>query len=343
MINHRTKIRILLCLSALTLLLIYLDHRWGRTPHTVGSSHERIQHRPTSHGELKNINPMVRVFESYRTPIEFYGKVVDQNGEPVGGASVKILPFDQPFGERESKSKMSLTSNADGTFFVKGIKGLAMGVEIRKEGYLVMPDYGLERPASSRRIEYGLDGSGGTQFKDPNHPTLFTLHRLGQLEPLVYMAEERWHLPADGKPRSIALDSEKGVGPHQIEFRFDTDWAKIPKDSDALFGIFDWKLEMRIPGGGFVRNKSDYAFDAPESGYEESIRFDHPKDNPNWKKTDSGRYFVKFPDGTYGRIRFGIDGISDSSPLMMTSWMNLKPGSRNLASDKKDGTVMMDE
>jgi len=307
------------------------------------SSHEGVQHQSSSHGDLKSMNPIVRVIESYRTPIEFYGKVVDQNGEPVGGASVKIFPFDQPFGERESKSKMSLTSNANGTFSVNGIKGLAMGVEIRKEGYLVMPDYGLERPASSRRIEYGLDGSGGAQFKDPNHPTLFTLHKLGQLEPLVYVADKRWRLPADGNPRSIALDSEKGVGSHQIEFRFDTDWARIPKDSDALFGIFDWKLEMRIPGGGFVRNKSDYAFEAPESGYEESIRFDHPKANSNWKKTDFGRYFVKFSDGTYGRIRFGIAGNSDTGPLSMTSWMNLKPGSRNLTSAKKDANVMMDE
>ena len=339
------RIGILLCFGALALLLIYLNHRSGGTPATDGLSHEGIQHQPSSHGDLKSMNPMARVIESYRTPIEFYGKVVDQNGEPVGGASVKIFPFDQPFGERESKFKMSLTRNANGTFSVKGINGLAMGVEIRKEGYLEMPDYGLERPASSRRIEYGLDGSGGLQFKDPQHPTLFTLHKLGPLEPQAYIAEKSWRLPVDGNPRSIALDSEKGVGSHQIEFRFDTDWARISKDSDALFGIFDWKLEMRILGGGFVRSRSDYALEAPESGYEESIRFDHPKDNPNWKKTDSGRYFVKFRDGTYGRIRFSIAGNSDSEtgPLSMTSWMSLKPGSRNLASDKKDGNVMMDE
>lgn len=206
-----------------------------------------------------------------------------------------------------------------------------------------MPDYGLERPASSRRIEYGLDGSGGLQFKDPQHPTLFTLHKLGPLEPQAYIAEKSWRLPADGNPRNIALDSEKGVGSHQIEFRFKTGWVTLPNVNGVNFMGFDWNLEMRIRGGGFVRNKSDYAFEAPESGYEESIKFDHPKDSPIWKKTDSGRYFVKFSDGTYGRIRLGIAGNSDSSPLMMTSWMNLKPGSRNLASDKKDGTVMMDE
>jgi hypothetical protein len=48
----------------------------------------------------------------------------------------------------------------------------------------------------------------------------------------------------------------------------------------------------------------------------------------------NGRYFLKFADDTYGRIHFKIDGASDSRPLYMESWLNLKPGSRNLATDK---------
>ena len=192
-------------------------------------------------------------------------------------------------------------------------------------------------------IYYGLSDDKGKRYKDPGKPIVFTLHKLGPLEPMVYVDDQRWRLPVDGTVKNIALDSAKGVGPHQIEFRFTTEWGTLPKDNKINFKRFDWKLEVRIPGGGFVRNRSDYAFEAPESGYEETIIIDYPKDAPKWEKVVNRRYFVKFPDGTHGRIRFGIHGNSATAPLLMTSWMNLKPGSRNLASEKKDGTGIFDD
>ncbi|MEI6177294.1 MAG: carboxypeptidase-like regulatory domain-containing protein [Verrucomicrobiota bacterium] len=267
--------------------------------------------------------------------------MVDQHGDPVSGASVKVLIIDNE--SDESKPKMMLTSDADGRFSVKGIKGLAIDVVVKKESYLTKSDQGLAKPASSRLIAYGLDGSGGARFKDPDKPTLFTLHKLGPMEPLVYVTKRRWKLATDGTARNIALDTEKGLGSHQIEFQFTTDWAKIPKGSAAIYRKFDWKLEMRISGGGFCKSRSDYLFEAPDGGYEEKIRVNHPKDHSNWSTVDGGRYFVRFSDGTYGKIRFTIDGNSDFAPLMMTSWMNLKPGSRNLNSDKRDSNLMLDE
>jgi hypothetical protein len=220
---------------------------------------------------------------------------------------------------------------------------MALGVDVTKDGYLDLPASEMGNPTSSKRIDYGLLEDKGAKFKDPNNPTIFTLHKLGPLEPMVYVDDQRWRLPVDGKPRNIALDSAKGIGPHQIEFRFESNWNQLPNENESNFKRFDWKLEARIPGGGFVRNRSDYAFEAPESGYEEKIIIDYPKDAPNWEKLVNRRYFVRFPDGTHGRIRFGISGDSDRSPLLMTSWMNLKPGSRNLASEKKDGTGIFDD
>jgi hypothetical protein len=339
----RKKITALVIVIIIIFILIYLSYTKQGIYQINQIPQNRSRLEMSNQNKSDNFNPMAKVVESYLTPIEFYGKVIDQNSNPIEGATIEVLPFDQPFGESESKSKMNLNSTADGRFSVKNIKGLAMGVVIRKQGYLEMPDFGLENPASSRRIEYGLDGSGGKRFKDPNNPTLFTLHKIGVLEPIMYIDDGAWHLPTDGNAKCISLDSIKGEGIHQIEFRFDTDWAKIPKDSDALFGVFNWKLELKIPGGGFVRNKSDFAFEAPEFGYEEKISFTHPINEPNWEKGDGGRYFVRFSDGAYARIRFSICANSDTRQLLMTSWLNLNTGSRNLNSDKKNGGVMMDE
>ena len=290
-------------------------------------------------------NPVAAFINAYKTPIEFYGKVVDQHGEAVAGADIQILPFDNAFGD--SDTSLDLTSDAGGRFSVKGLKGLAMGVQATKAGYLTFSDLGFEKPTSSRRIEYGLDGTQGACFKDPSQPTLFTLHKIGPVEPMVYVDEKRWRLPVDGTLHRIALDSQDGAGPHQIEYRFRSAWNQLPQVGSSNYKRFDWSLEARIPGGGFLKNDSDYNFEAPETGYMESIRFSYFATMPQeqWKRLRLGRHFVKFADGTFARIRFQIDGASDASDgaLLMTSWMNLKPGSRNLASADKDNIIMPEQ
>ena len=337
-------------LLALAGIIVYLASRSTVRPQpaTEGAVHgsPKANDAPDpkqSHTLVKPSNPVAAFINAYKTPIEFYGKVVDQHGEPVAGAAIKILPFDNAYGD--SDTSLDLTSDASGRFSVKGLKGLAMGVQATKAGHLTFSDLGYGKPTSSRRIEYGLDGTQGARFKDPNKPTLFTLHKIGLVEPMVYVEEKRWHLEVDGTPRKIALDSKDGTGPHQIDFRLRSDWSHLPMDNEINSKRFDWSLEARIPGGGFLKNASDYNFEAPETGYLESIRFGYLANLPQeqWKRLRHGRYFVKFADGTFGRIRFSIDAASDRRPLSLTSWMNLKPGSRNLASPYKDNIGMPPE
>ena len=148
----------------------------------------------------------------------------------------------------------------------------------------------------------------------------------------------------DGTPRKIALDSIDGIGPHQIEFRFMSDWDKVPKDNEINSKRYDWSFEARIPGGGFLINASEYNFEAPPDGYQESIKIAYPStmDPAQWNRSEFGRYFVKFPDGSYGRLRFSINGASNSNngALSMTSWLNLTPGSQNLASKHWDSSIV---
>jgi hypothetical protein len=161
------------------------------------------------------------------------------------------------------------------------------------------------------------------------------LLKIGPTEPLVYVDKRRWTLTVDGTPRKIALDSEKGAGSHQIEFRFWSDTAIRDLPGNNAYTLFDWSFEILVPGGGLVWDKSDILFEAPETGYKESIRYEYTATMPRekWERVRYGRYFVKFADGSFGRIQFNIDGGSDRSPLYMESWLNLKPGSRNLATE----------
>jgi hypothetical protein len=60
---------------------------------------------------------------------------------------------------------------------------------------------------------------------------------------------------------------------------------------------FDWRFEIRIPGGGFAWDESDVKFEAPEAGYKEVVRYEHLATDPEseWMRFQDGRYFVRFP------------------------------------------------
>jgi len=282
-------------------------------------------------------DPTAEFLGAFQTPIELYGKIVNQHGNPVAGATVKLSPVDRPFAD-QSNSKMTLVSDADGKFSVKGKQGFAMGVSASKDGYMELPP--LDGPSSSAMVSYGGEGKTGKRYSNPATPLVLTLHEIGPVDPIFYVKDKGWKLLMDGTVRAIALDSEKGHGDHKIKFRFKSDWSKLPKNNEMYGKRYDWSLEARIPGGGFLESDSDYKFEAPEKGYQETIKIEYSATMPQekWEYYVHCRYFVKFSDGSYGRIRFSIDGSSDSTPLDMTSWLNLKPGSRNLSSNDWDPT-----
>jgi hypothetical protein len=291
----------------------------------------------SSHAVMEPQNPTAAFLGAFKSPIELYGKVMNQHGSPVAGATIKLSPVDRPFGD-DSNSAMTLVSDAAGEFSVKGKQGFAMGVRAAKDGYMTLPPLGGR--TSSVMISYGEDGVMGKRYSNPTTPLVLTLHEIGPVDPIFYVERTNRKLPVDGTLRAIALDSEKGQGDHKIEFRFKSDWSKLPKNNEMYGKRYDWSLEARIPGGGFLESDSDYKFEAPETGYQETIKIEYSATMPlgQWRRSQAGRYFVKFPDGSYGRIRFSIDASTDSAPLNMTSWLNLKPGSRNLSSNDWDPT-----
>lgn len=58
--------------------------------------------------------------QAFNAPIQFYGQVVDQYGQPVAGATIHYSAADRYFGE---SSKYQGMSDANGFFSIKGITG----------------------------------------------------------------------------------------------------------------------------------------------------------------------------------------------------------------------------
>ena len=292
---------------------------------------------PPSHATARKDNHAGEFLDFFKTPIELYGRVEDQHGKPVPGATVKMYPVDNPSGTA-SASAVVMTSDAEGNFSVKGLKGASMGVSVSKKGYVYISPLG--GPASQTTVYYAHGSKSGKRYSNSKTPLVLRLQNPGPVEPLVYVREKGWRIALDGTPRRVALDSEDGKGSHQIEFRLWSDTHSRREPGNNAYSAFDWTFEARIPGGGFIWNDSDLNFEAPEAGFKEMIRYHLPKTLPRdkWKGFRNGRYFVRFPDGTHARIGFDIDAGSDRRPLYMKSWFNPKPGSRNLATDESDGS-----
>jgi|694.fasta_scaffold21491_4 hypothetical protein len=290
-----------------------------------------------SHNEALPENRVTEFLGMFETPIEIHGRVVDQHGDSVAEARVVITPVDTPFTDN-SGSKLEITTDEEGRFHATGLRGASLGVEASKQGYMHRSPLG--GPSSSAMVDYAGGAKAGERFRNPETPLVLELHNIGAVEPMVYIKKSRWKLNLDGTPRRIALDSVEGQGAHQIEFRLwsDTQIRRLP--GNDVYTQFDWTFDARIPGGGFIWNDDAFSFQAPGTGYKESIRYHRPASMPRekWKTFENGRYFVKFPDGTHGRIVIDIDAGSDRAPLKITSWLNERPGSLNLASPYSDSS-----
>lgn len=135
-----------------------------------------------------------REYMMYRrsvTPIAFYGKVVDQDGRPVGGAQVVLTvstangAFILGSDKVLASSDVELTTSPDGTFALERARGRCLHVKsISKPGYVTIPDkQWLSSEVLRGQLGYYYSSSYGPslQYKpDSANPAVFPMRRPGE-------------------------------------------------------------------------------------------------------------------------------------------------------------------
>ena len=101
----------------------------------------------------------------WRTAIDFYGKVVDEKGNPVEGASVRFNWSEVPALDGTGNSE-STVSDTDGLFSLRGKHGPNLTVWVAKDGHYVSK-------TNTSGFSYGM-GDGGFS-PEPHNPVLFYL------------------------------------------------------------------------------------------------------------------------------------------------------------------------
>ncbi len=254
-----------------------------------------------------------RGLDEWRTPIEFYGKVVDENETPVQGTQIEFSCTDL---SAAGNSYYRTTSDAAGLFSLNNVQGKLLVVRnIEKEGYYV---------SKQNRNNFFYAGENENFIPDVGNPIVFRLRKKGQAEPLV-VSEGIFSVSISGKLLEIDLKTGKatasGKGNLIVEF------YRTPLDQ-TKGQIYDWSFQISVPGGGLALSTNEFDFLAAKGGYEPVGKIETPASlEKQWYGRFNRKYFIRFADGTYGRIL--VDLMSYNGSLKIESFIN-PSGSRNL-------------
>lgn len=264
----------------------------------------------------------------FSTPITFCGKVVDQFGAPVSGATVSVSANDNPSGHG---TKRTFQTDAVGLFSIKGMHGMQLYVEVSKPGYYFVAR-SPGKPGSYGGAKYAAVGGDKPHQPDKSNPTLFLLHRPGLIEPLERFQLKRSDIPKDGSEVKINIASKGSGIRHEISIKLWTD-----EKARTQYGTFDWSVEIMAIDGGFLARSDKLDFTAPEDAYERNQKIIMPAtlSRQQWKEVVERSYFLRFDDGTFARadITAFSSGGAKLGGVEIKGFLNSNRGSRNLEAD----------
>jgi uncharacterized repeat protein (TIGR03803 family) len=269
------------------------------------------------HAISNRVDPLL--MDLMQAPIDFYGKVVDENSNVVALAKVAFRWMDLTARGLENTSAGG--SDAMGLFSLAGKQGASLTVSVSKDGYYATRN-------SQQTFRYSKMEGNLRIVPDARHPVIFELRKQGKGEHLIVTSIppgigqifQLWH---DGTPIEIDLlnGTKAAPGSGQLKLEF---WRDI---SEKNIQPFDWKLILSVPGGGIRQTEEEFAFMAPSSGYQSSLIIDMPKTNKSWQAEIRSKYYVQLPGGKYGRIDFYL--MPYNGAFTINSVIN-SSGSRNL-------------
>lgn len=265
-----------------------------------------------------------RGYQEWRTPIEFYGKVVDENTNAVSNAIVHFVWTDlSPTGNSEKNT----ISDQDGLFSLSNTTGKNLIVQVSKEGYYPYQRFGAA---------FNYAGENQNFIPDAANPVIFRLKRKGVAEPLVHVQSpmggpKGFRIDKDGTAIEISLKTGNAVplGQGDLRVRSWTDnQGKVAGEK------YDWKCQISVPNGGILQSTSELDFEAPLDGYSAVDVIDMPANlETGWSSHESRNYFLKLANGNYARISFEMVAGGDHF-FQLESFLN-PSGSRSLEFDPK--------
>lgn len=261
-----------------------------------------------------------------KVALSFYGKVVDESGNPVEGASARLMwnTIAVPGG---TAFKRVITDDA-GLFSLLGRCGKCLGVRVEKEGYYI-----AEGGRGELNFEYAEPSSRDWYVPDANHPSVFHLRKKGAGANLFH---KTLTFGLSNSHQSERINLIQGFLKPDGVLTITLDISKFLPGNQP----YPWTGSLSMSEGGLVETQEQFPFLAPSTGYKPSDRIEMTNlDRSVWQDGVKRTYYFYLPSSnTYGRISVEL---SDGFPVLISYCYNPEPGSRvlELAGDR-DSTFM---
>jgi len=251
----------------------------------------------------------------WKVALNFYGKVVDENNQPVVGANVHYswntawVPGGSLFADT--------SSDGTGLFSLTGKRGKILEVTVSKEGY-----YPVEHGNGRLIFEYADPSSPEWYEPDPNSPVIFHLRRKGEGAKLF---SKSFDVPLNQNHPQDRINLMQGFIKPDGVLTITSDTSKHVNGAEA----FPWTVTLSMGEGGLVETDDQFPFMAPTSGYTSTVTMDMTNlDRSVWRGQMTKTYYFYLPStNTYGRMTVNA---SSSLPLGFSYAYNLAPGNRTL-------------
>lgn len=266
---------------------------------------------------------IAKIVEVFSASIDFWGKVVDQHGDPVPGATVHYSAADKYF---KDGSKYEGSSDAEGLFSISNIRGAGLYVRVAKQGYYHID----EKSAHS----FGYGTPSGEVPPSKLKPAIFVLQRMGETEPLIKLETGSVLLPKDGKAHKLSLRCERGrlsseAANGDLLIELWSDYQPPPPHGRK----YNWRCRISVPGGGLAERVGEFNFEAPIENYVQAFEFTMSATTERWQPSLKKEFFLRLADGCFARVK--LDIIPGGDHFVDTeSYLNPIPGHRNLEFDQ---------
>lgn len=248
--------------------------------------------------------------------INFYGRVIDQEGIGVQGATInyqleragKLMAAGDIVNNNE---KATCLSTKDGFFSIQGAKGLTLTIlSIEKEGY---------RDSKQNLNSFGYRGTPDLHNADLKKPVDFLLIS-NNIPKTKKLYNKRLTFSWNQDPVEIPIPS---VGKITI----------IPKRDWKPYQLrdFDWQVEISMDGAELVEIEIGQAKIAPIDGYQKSFKYGSNKGDLQWAGAIRRHYAFRTDNGLYGFINFDLSPDREDGGQSTTLEVRLnESGSRSL-------------
>jgi hypothetical protein len=235
--------------------------------------------------------------------IQFYGKVVDENNQPIEGAGVQFV-WAHVWPLPEGTPSTNVISDQEGLFSLSGIIGSSLGVHVSKEGYYDV------RSLDNDNFNYS-SLPGMTPFQpDSNNPVIFHLRKRGAGADLI-SAALNVKISRDGTPTYVDFLNKTSGAIGQMQL------SQMKPSYETWKQATEWSFSMTIPDGGFIEENDEFPFEAPESGYQPKLQFDFKVGQPDWETHFTKSYYFIFGNPPrYGQLTVETEIISGGARII---------------------------